>query len=400
MSQLLLILATALATASPLTPPREGVATTHAPVRSVAPSPVPATADAEGAPAPTVTDVRGRRVALPEGTPRVVIDDARYLVGLSLLLDDPTRPLVGWAHDGHRLGGDLHERFARRFPSLASLGRVSSSAESFSLEQLLATGASVAVFSLGRGPTDAQVAQLERAGVVSVFVDFFLDPLAHVDRSLEILGAVVGEAERAAEVVAFRSGRRAAIEAALRTVDARPPDVFLEPHAGMSSECCNSPGKGNVGVYIDFAGGHNIGADILPGAVGRLSLEYVLERDPAIYVATGGPHLAGTGGLVMGDGYSAETALRSLAGVADRPGIRLLSAVREGRVHGLSHQLLNSPLDIVALELLARWIHPDRLGHLDPAETLRQLNERYLAVPLQGTFWVSTTDARIAGAGR
>lgn len=371
--QFLLILTTALSVPPPAAPPLEGVA---------------------------ITDIRGRNVVLPTAAPRVAIDDARYLVALALLLDDPTAPLVGWPHDGHRLGGDLHTRYTNGFPRLDQLPRVSSSAEAFSLEQLLATGASVAVFSLGRGPTDAQVAQLERAGVASVFIDFFLDPLEHVDRSLEILGAVVGAEERAAEVVRFRRERRAVIEQALSDRALVRPDVFLEPHAGMSPECCNSPGQGNVGVYIDFAGGHNIGADILPGAVGRLSLEYVLERDPSVYVGTGGPHLAGTGGLILGDGLGPETARKTLAAVADRPGIRLLTAVREGRVHGLSHQLLNSPLDIVALELLARWLHPDRFGDLDPGATLQALNERFLAVPFEGTFWVSMTPSNRAEHGR
>lgn len=373
MPHLFLILATLLPVAAPAVPQSESVA---------------------------ITDVRGRTVVLPAGERRVVIDDARYLTALALLVDDPTASLVGWAHDGHRLGGTLHARFLGEFPRLSSLGRVSSSADAFSLEQLLATGASVAVFSLGRGPTDAQVAQLERAGVTAVFVDFFLDPLAHVDRSLEILGAVVGAPERAAEVVAFRQEHRRVIEEALRGEALARPDVFLEPHAGMTADCCNSPGKGNVGVYIELAGGHNIGADILPGAVGRLSMEYVLERDPAVYIGTGGPHLEGSGGLVLGDGHGEETARTALARVAARPGIRLLSAVRTGRVHGLSHQLLNSPLDIVALELLARWLHPDRLGHLDPAATLQALNERYLAVPLEGTFWVSMSDPLVAGAQR
>ncbi|MEK9509874.1 ABC transporter substrate-binding protein [Gemmatimonadota bacterium Y43] len=377
MPQLLLILATALAAAPPMSVPVFAPASSDPAAVVVSPG-------------VEVTDIRGRRVALPAGEARIAIDDARYLVALSLLLDDPTTPLVGWPHDGHRIGGDLYDRYEARFPRLPTLGRVSSSAEAFSLEQMLAAGPRVAVFSLGRGPSDAQVAQLERAGVVSVFVDFFIDPLANVDRSLEILGAVVGRDRRAAEIVAFRAERRAAIESAVGAAGLARPDVFLEPHAGMSEECCNSPGRGNVGVYIEFAGGRNIGADILPGAVGRLSLEYVLERDPDVYVGTGGPHLAGTAGLVMGDGYGADTARESLERIAARDGIRLLSAVRNGRVHGLSHQLLNSPLDVVALELLARWLHPEALGHLDPGATLRQLNTRFLAVPLDGTFWVSS----------
>lgn len=337
----------------------------------------------------TVTDVRGRTVVLPDGPQRLAIDDGRYLLALSVLLDDPTAPIAGWPHDVNRIGSGTYERYLDRFPRIAELGRVSSSAASFSLEQTLAVDPTVAVFSLGRGPTDAQVEQLARAGVVSVFLDFYMDPLQNVDRSLEILGAIVGESDRAARFVSLRSDRRERIRDALARFGGETPLVFFEAHAGMSPECCNSPGKGNVGVYIDFVGGHNIGADVLPGPIGRLSLEYVLQRDPDVYVATGGPHLAAAGGLVLGVGYGPEAASEALDRTVARPGLGHLQAVGSGRVHGLSHHLLNSPLDIVAVELLATWIHPDLFGDLDPGATLELINRDFLAVDLDGTYWVS-----------
>ncbi|MCG8468295.1 MAG: ABC transporter substrate-binding protein [Gemmatimonadetes bacterium] len=343
----------------------------------------------EPAGAGTLTDVRGRTVTLPDGAPRIAIDDGRYLLALSLLLEDPTTAIVGWPHDVNRIGDGTYERYVDRFPRLPELGRVSSSATAFSIEQTLAVDPTVAVFSLGRGPTDEQIEQLDRAGVVSVFLDFYMDPLANVDRSLEILGQLVGETARADRFVALRQERRSRIRRALDDDAPERPSVFFEAHAGMSPECCNSPGKGNVGVYIDLVGGHNIGADVLPGPIGRLSLEYVLERDPAVYVATGGPHLVGTGGLVLGTGYGPQAATEALIRAVERPGIEHLDAVGLGRAHGLSHHLLNSPLDIVAIELLARWIHPDRFADVDPAATLDVINRDFLVVELDGTHWVS-----------
>ncbi len=65
-----------------------------------------------------------------------------------------------------------------------------------------------------------------------------------------------------------------------------------------------------------------------------------------------------------------------------------LSAVKRGDVHGLSHQLLNSPLDLLAVEALAKWIHPELFGSLDPATTMAEINKRFLAVPMEGTNWI------------
>ena len=170
--------------------------------------------------------------------------------------------------------------------------------------------------------------------------------------------------------------------------------MFVETHAGLSPSCCNSPGKAGLGEYVALAGGDNIGADVLPGAAGQLSLEYVIQRNPSIYVATGGPHVAAAGGFVVGPGFTEAEARASLARMSQRQGLRLVDAVRAGRVYGLAHQLLNSPLDIVALELLATWMHPSLFEDVHPEETLAEINRRFLAVPIEGAHWVVFDDDR------
>jgi iron complex transport system substrate-binding protein len=40
------------------------------------------------------------------------------------------------------------------------------------------------------------------------------------------------------------------------------------------------------------------------------------------------------------------------------------------------------------IEQLAKWLHPDLFGDLKPEATIAELNDRFLAVPMQGTFWI------------
>ena len=56
-------------------------------------------------------------------------------------------------------------------------------------------------------------------------------------------------------------------------------------------------------------------------------------------------------------------------------------------MHGLSHQLINSPIDIVATEVLAKWIQPELFADLDPRATLDTINKDFLAVPYRGDYW-------------
>lgn len=354
--------------------------------------PAPDAASEAAAPAAAKTqivDIRGRTVDLRGPARRLAIDDSRYLVALGLIHADPAALLVAWPHDVNRLGTETYQQFLEKAPGLAALSKVGSSAGAFDAESLLAAAPDVALLSLESGVTDAQIAQIEGAGIAVVVVDFFVKPFENLEKSLLILGAVTGRDQQARDFAAFRAERMKVI--ADRVAGLAPdnrPTVFLEAHAGINADCCNSPGRGNIGDYLTFVGGHNIGADVIDQSFGKLNLEYVISRDPDVYIATGGPHLEKAGGLVLGAAYDAARARGSLVRMTERRGIAGLSAVKAGRAHGLSHQLINSPLDIVAVETIARWVHPDAFGDIDPAATLAEINRRFLAVPYEGVYWI------------
>lgn len=352
-------------------------------------SAVPLTASA----AQTLTDLRGRTVEVPDEINSIAIDDSRFLLALSLLDKNPIRHLAAWPKDINRLGDAYYQGLAKAFPAIDALPLVTSSAESFDMESMLAADPDVAVVSLSRGPTDAQIATLEAAGIPVVFIDFFIDPFKHQAPSLELLAKLTGNEQQATDYLALRDQHLAEIAKRLAAHEAEhkaeaKPSIFMEAHAGISQDCCFSPGTGGVGDYIEFVGGHNIGADVLSKASGKLNLEYIIASDPDLYIATGGPALEKNGGLVLGAGYSEKVAQAALTKVASRHGIADLSAVSQGRVHGLAHQLLNSPLDIVAVEVMAKWVHPELFADLDPAQTLQTINDDFLAVPYLGTNWI------------
>lgn len=336
-----------------------------------------------------LVDLRDRPLAVRPPVGKLSIDDGRYLIGLALIHPDPVSVLAAWSGDVNRISPEIYAAFVQKFPALATLPKTPSSAADFDVEAVLAAGPQVAVVSLGSGPTDAQVSQLEAAGVKVAFIDFFTHPFENQARSLELLGRLTGREAQAQAYNAFRAERLKRISDRVADIPQdRRPTVFLEAHAGNGPDCCNSPGRGNVGDYIAFVGGRNIGADVLTAASGKLNLEYVIDRDPDVYIATGGPHLEKAGGFVVGPQFTTDQARASLRRVAARRGIANLSAVRDGRTHGLSHQLINSPIDIVATEVLARWIHPDLFGDIDPRATLNEINTRFLAVPYRGDYWV------------
>ncbi|WP_127090549.1 ABC transporter substrate-binding protein [Aquabacter cavernae] len=340
----------------------------------------------------TLTDIAGRTVTLPGPAKRIVLAEGRQLIALALLDRDPVALLAGWSADLRRRDTATYGLVRAVFPKVDDVPIVGEgSEESFSVEKALSVSPDLVVLSgrLGSSRPQQMMDQFAAAGVPVVFVDFFAHPFKNTVPSLRILGAAIGRDAQAAAYVDFYEARMARIAARLEGPGVTRPKVLLEAHAGGSGPCCNVPARGSIGDFIAFAGGHNIAADVIPGTHGHLSLEYVLREDPSVYIATGGPHMKGTGGLVLGPGFTPEEARASLKEVVSRPGVAELTAVRDGNVHGLFHNLVNLPLNVLVAEALAKWIHPDRFPDVDPNATLAEINARFLAVPFTGTYWIN-----------
>lgn len=342
----------------------------------------------------TVTDLAGRTVTLPGPAKRIVLAQGRQLNGLGLLHPDPISLLAGWGSDHKRQNPDAYARYAAKFPAIETVPTVGDGGtqDGFSFEKAVSLAPDLVILSQSlagsrHGPGDL-VSRFEAAGITVAVVDFYLQPLRDTVPSLRVLGKLIGREQQAEAYVRFYEERRERLASRVRGIER--PSVFMHAHAG-GFDCCQSPGKGTFDDFITLAGGRNIAASILPGATGQISLEQLLAADPAVYVATGGVHLARRGGLVLGLGVSPEEGARSFATLIAGPGISALSAVRSGRAYGLWQLFNDTPLHIVAIEALAKWIHPERFADLDPQATLNEIQARFSAIPLDGTLWIDGT---------
>jgi len=339
----------------------------------------------------TLTDIAGRKVTVKLPVRHVVLGEGRQLTALALLHPDPVSLVAGWLGDLKRLDSKTYELFRSKNPAIDKIPLIGITNEStFSVERTLSIRPDVAIFSGGHGPSARSaeaVRQLEAAGIPVVFIDFHDKPLENSVASIAILGKLLGQEEKASAYIKFYQDRLDLIAKRIAEAKLKRPTVFMHMHARLW-ECCPSPGKGNLGEYIVFAGGSNIAADILPGATGQVNLEYVIQRNPDIYIATGGAHAINRG-LAIGTYVTEDDARKALQTIAEEKGINTLSAVANGRVYGLWHHFYNSPLNIIAIEAFAKWFHPELFADVDPRKTLAEINARFLAVPFDGVYFVS-----------
>ncbi|MBP2498316.1 iron complex transport system substrate-binding protein [Methylobacterium sp. PvP105] len=338
-------------------------------------------------------DSLGRSVALAAPARRILLAAGRDLPALALIDKDVATRIVGIGQDLRRQSPDVWRAYERAYPRLAELPVMETGPGGFPAERAIALGPDLVI--LGRtqaGSPDADgstplLRALGAAGIAAAVIDFHEHPLRDTAPAMRALGRLLGREREADEFNAFVAAHLAAVAVRLRGArDA--PVLFLHTHAGAMA-CCFSPGQGTFNDDILAAGGRNAAAPLLPGATGQISPEALLSLDPTIYVATGGAHLADKGGLVLGDGVDRAAAHTALEAILRAPGLAPLSAVKAGRAYGLWHGFSTSPLNVLAVEVMAKWLHPELMEDVDPARTLAEINARFLAVPMDGAYWVA-----------
>ena len=338
-----------------------------------------------------VTDALGRVVKVPDHVQRVVLGEGRLISAFALLdRDQPFKRIVGWQNDLRKLDPNTYAAYVAKFPEVKDIPLIGQASEqSVSAEQILALKPDLAVFSIsGHGPTEhSPVADvLEQAGIAVLFVDFRVNPLQGTRDSMTALGQALGREKQASAFLDFYNQHVERITQTLGVIDEQKrPSVFLELLAGVWANPGHTTGKGGMGELIRLVGGRNIAEGVVPGALGDISVEFALKADPDVYILSGNQQP----GVMLGAGIDAQTARTSLMQVLKRPQFADLRAVREGTVHALWHDFYNSPYNILAIEALAKWVHPQKFTDLDPQLTLNELNQEFLDTPLAGQYWIS-----------
>lgn len=339
-----------------------------------------------------VTDIVGRTVRLDQPATRIVLGEGRHLAVLGMIHPDPVSLVAGWRQD-KPLDPATLAAYRSAFPAIDSIVSVGQGGRELSLENIIALDPDVVILTLYDAEdagTKVVLDRLAEVGIPVVFIDFFSHPMRNTLPSMRILGGLLDRRQAVEAFARFYDERLARIRDRLERVGAARQDVFFHAHASGTS-CCHTAGRGVFDDFITAAGGNNIARALLPGVSGEVSLEFLIGADPDFYVATGGAHMAATGGLVLGPGVDASGAAKSIAALHGGRGISELSAVREGRAFGVWHLFNDSPIHIALIELLAKRFHPDLFADLDPEATLEALFTQFSPLPLGGTFW---TDGR------
>lgn len=348
----------------------------------------------------TFTDVAGREVTLSEMPDKIILGEGRMMYGITPLIDgNPFEKIVGWKNDLIQYDPDAFKKYQEVFPedTARMIDFGNPYAGDFSIEAVLEAETDLVLLDIGnlfKAEETGLIEKLDAAGVQVAFLDFRKNATENAIPSLLMLGRVFGEEKRAAEFIDFYIAQMRKVT---NVVDQIPADerplVVVENAAGWQADfCCWSFGPYNYGRFVELAGGKNFGSTLANAYRVDLSAEGIIAADPDIVFGTGAnwkearPEVTA---VLLGYNADPEENKKRLKALASRPGFAELRAVKEGRFHSIYHQFYNSPYHFLAVQQLAKWIHPEEFEDLDVEASFKELHDRFLPFEPSGQFWIT-----------
>ncbi|MBR0843285.1 ABC transporter substrate-binding protein [Bradyrhizobium liaoningense] len=349
-----------------------------------------------------VTDIAGRHVTLNAPVKRMLLGEGRqlYLIA-SLEPEDPLAHVVAWRTDLIAADPATYAQYLEVFPQLAKLPSFKGQEDSLiDIESAIIQKPDVVLLNLEAMQANKDANSIEKLAALNIpvlYIDFRHRPLENTEPTIRLLGRIMGREARAEEIIAFRRQAMAAVANVLAAKQPKRPNVFVERIGGYSQDCCLSFGADNFGRYVELAGGHNIGSDVIPSTFGQLSPEQVIVADPVHVVVTSADwqaYVPGGHWIPLGPGADLQVARKKLEWFVTRDAYAGIAAKRMRNFHGIWHQFYNSPYEFVAVQQLAKWIHPDLFAGLDPNATFAEYHRRFLPFAYRPGYSISLSDSQ------
>ncbi len=346
----------------------------------------------------TVKDITGREVQVNVPVERVILGEGRQIYFTAALdTDAPFTRIVGWRDDFKKADLDGYNIYLEKFPEMAKIPTFGGMKDgTFDIEQAVALKPDVIIMNTeAKSATEESgyIEKLAKVGIPLVYIDFREKPMQNTDESMRIIGKLFGKEARAEEFVTFHDEQLARVtDVLVKAGEIDKPIVFMERAGGYSDDCCMSFGDENFGKMVELAGGVNMAKDIIPGTFGTVNPEQIIASNPDQVIVTGSNwelYVPGGKWVGVGPGADTATATQKLAALMQRPAFTGIKAVEEGNVHAIWHQFYNSPYQFVAVQQIAKWLHPDLFKDLDPDATFKELHDRFLPVTYHPGYFAS-----------
>lgn len=180
-----------------------------------------------------------------------------------------------------------------------------------------------------------------------------------------VMGQILGEEEKAAEIIAYYDKWEKFIADRVGSIPEEDRvKVYFEYHAGPFKT-----GAVDSSFYeqVELAGGINIAQDIQGDSGVEVSAEWIAEKNPDIIIR----EASGMGGRAS----NTDKAKEIYDEILSREGLEMLTAIQNRNVHILSVEIVSRPGYIVGVCYMAKWFYPELFADFDPYTVLEEYFE-------------------------
>ncbi|MGE0417885.1 MAG: ABC transporter substrate-binding protein [Acetobacteraceae bacterium] len=340
---------------------------------------------AHAATAPII-DAAGRSITLKAPPERVVII-FNYEEFTAIAGPAGWNRVVGFGRNqwaGYRQANFV--RYAAAIPALNGLADVGiADDKSFSVERTLSLRPDLLiVHEYAYRSMSPLMQQIEAAGVPILVIDYNAqDPQKHVASTMA-MGQAMGTVDRAKALSDLYLDRMADIVRRRGGKDGGR--VYVEIGRAGAGTYGNTYNNTMWGRMVEAAGGANVAKGAIPTGWAPMSPEAILAASPDFVFITGSSWANAPNAVRAGYDVDPDTARRSLAPYAERPGWATLPAIRSGELHVIETGLARSLCDWVATQYIASRLYPVAFQDVDPVDSLRQYHAQFLPVAFTGTW--------------
>lgn len=388
-SLLALIMVLSFAACGAKAPEATTAETAAAPIETAAPAETTAAEDVQPE-TMEVTDLKGRTVTIPTNVERVVVtfNLEEYL---AVAGEDGVDKLVGWSHkywEGRR--EDAFAAYTTAIPQLLDIPDVGYNGD-ISVEAIISLHPDVVLASATGANYNALEPSfdlLHEAGIEVLFYNFHAQTIETHQQSVELIGKVMGQEDRAKEIGQFYADQMNLVYSRLEGLaDEDRPSVYMEFSRGPSI-VGNSWSEQMWGALIRECGGVNIAAG-MEGASVDIPAEQVLAANPDYFILACSPQTDVSDNVVLGYGSDEALAREHLEAYKTRDGWADLNAVKNNNMGGIYHDLSRHIFDFAGAQFLAKMLHPELFEDIDPEANLAEFFSKYMPLELDGVWTIS-----------
>lgn len=344
----------------------------------------------------TYTDMEGKKVTLSKNINRIVLTRSRDIYEFAALLGNQLpEKLVAWGSDLETADKDAYDKFTAEYPALKKVPVLNSDESSDDPEELAKYKPDLVFSDISFYDSDTDK-KYRQAGLPVLYGDESTDPISSPQKTLALLGKVLGKEHRAQEIIDYASAKIDMVNSRISKISGKSPTVYLEAGNSGPAEFSqtygsygNPPQYTSWGTMLNELKAKSIADGLVANGMASINPEYVIKANPDVIVITGQNWTSASGTMRLGFYADQATAQSRLEGFLGRPGWSELNAVKSKRVYSVFHNDCMHIFAFAGYEALAKDLYPDQFKDIDPEKDLADFYGKYMPFGLSGVWSVS-----------